>query len=89
MKELHLPLNIDLITMQCKPDDNFQIYSYIDFNRKKLEVYVNDEQPIKINIEKLAKKRLNIKNFWDKVQDVKFQVDFTKEEFAAIYYIKD
>ena len=89
MKELHLPLNIDLITMQCKPDDNFEIYSYMDFNRKKIEVFVNDEVPIKINVDKIAKKRLNIKNFWNEVQDVKFKVDFAKDELIVIYYIKD
>jgi len=89
MKELHLPLNIDLITMQCKPEEDFEIYSYMDFNRKKIEVFVNDEVPIKINVDKIAKKRLNIKNFWNEVQDVKFKVDFAKDEFIVIYYIKD
>jgi len=88
-KSLQLDLDINLITMQCTPNDDFTIYGYMDFKRKKFETYINDEVKLKLNVEKLAKKRLNIKDFWEDVQDVKFHVDFTKSEFSVIYYTKD
>jgi len=84
---LHLDLDINLINMQCTPDKDFTIYGYMDFNRKKFETYINNEVPLKLNVEKLAKKRLNIKNFWKEVQDVKFIVDFEKSEFILEYHL--
>jgi len=82
-----LVLNTDVITMQCNVDENFEIFAYMDFNRKKFLTYTNNEVPFKLNVEKLAKKRLNIKDFWKEVQDVRFKVNFEKNEFILDYYL--
>ena len=46
-KSLQLDLDINLITMQCTPNDDFTIYGYMDFKRKKFETYINDEVKLK------------------------------------------
>jgi len=86
---MSLVLSTDVITMQAKVDDDFHIYSYMDFNRKKFLTYTGDEVPFKLNVEKLAKKRLSIKDFWANVIDVKFVVDFKKQEFTLNYYMAE
>ena len=80
-------LGTDVITMQCKVDDDFEIFAYMDFNRKKFLTYTNDEVPFKLNVEKLGKKKLNIKDFWKDVESVKFRIDFKTEEFILDYYM--
>jgi len=88
-KFLSLVLNTDVITMQVNVGEDFEIFSYMDFNRKKFLTYTGDEVPFKLNVEKLAKKRLNIKDFWKEVNDVKFIVDFKKQEFTLNYYMAE
>jgi len=80
-------LNIDVLTMQCKVDDDFHLYSYMDHNRKKFHTFYADEKVVKLNVEKLAKKRLGIKKFWEEVSDVRMYCDFGKEEFRLDYYL--
>ena len=61
------------------------LYIYMDFLRKKVTVFYNEEKPVKLNIEKLAKKRLGIKNFWVEVRDVKFSISKDKETLEINY----
>ena len=74
METKELIIGIDTIQMQSKEKID-QIYMYRDFNRKKTDVFINDEVPVKLNIEKLAKKRLNIKDYWNDVLDVFLKIE--------------
>jgi hypothetical protein len=82
-----ITLNSDVLSMQCNVTDDFHLYSYMDFNTKKFVTMYDDEKVVKLNVEKLAKKRLQISKFWEEVQDVRFEVDFQKEEFKLHYYL--
>ena len=67
---------IDLSTVSMQSSEPIkEIYCYRDFNRKKTEVFINDEIPIKLNIEKIAKKRLGIENYWKDVKDIFLKIE--------------
>lgn len=83
-KHVDLILNIDVITMQVDKPEN--LYMYMDYNNKKVSVFIDDEIPVKINIEKLAKKRLNIKDFWTDIIDVTLRPDYEKRELLIRYF---
>lgn len=61
------------------------LYIYMDFNSKRILPFYNNEKRLKLNIEKLAKKRLQIKNFWQEVQDVRFVISKDKETLEIHY----
>jgi hypothetical protein len=69
-----LQLNLDTVEIQTN-EPITDLYLYRDFNRRKTTVYVNDEIPVKLNVEKLAKKRLGIKNYWNDVIDIKLKIE--------------
>ena len=79
-------IDIDINTIQMQLNEPLtDLYIYRDFNRKKTTVYANDEIPIKLNIEKLAKRRINIKDYWNEVLDVGFQIDKKSNTLRVIY----
>ena len=65
-------------------EDMTDLYAYMDFTKKKISVYYNDEKPLKLNIEKIAKKRLNVKDFWKDISDVRLLID--KETLNIEYH---
>jgi len=84
-----LTLDSKIITDQCIVDEDFQLYSYMDHNTKTFKTFYNDELPIKLNIEKIAKKKMNIKNFFKEVDDVRMKLNLEAEKLYLDFYIKD
>ena len=81
-------IDIDINTIQMQLDEPLtDLYIYRDFNRMKTVVYANDEIPIKLNIEKLAKRRLDIKDYWNDILDVGFQIDKNTNTLRIVYEI--
>ena len=79
-------IDIDINTIQMQLDEPLtDLYIYRDFNRRKTTVYANDEIPVKLNIEKLAKRRLNITDYWNDILDVGFKIDKNTNTLRIIY----
>ena len=65
-----------------------EIYCYMNHNNKTVQVYVNDEQKLKLNIIKLLHRYKAIKpsKFFDYVQDVRLSIDYNKNILKVLYY---
>ena len=81
---LTLQIPMSTINMQLQ-EPLTDLYLYMDFIHQKVMVFYNEERKINLNIEKLAKKRLNIKKFWQEIRDVKLKITKDKETLEIIY----
>ena len=66
-----------------------EIYCYQDFNKKKFNVYYNDEIKFPLNLEKMYFKYVKkVKNFFDIIFDIKIVYDDEKNEIIIIYIME-
>ncbi len=79
-------LSLDLSTIAAQTTEPIEdIYVYMDHVHKRVLVHYNDEKALKLNIVKLGLKRLNIKDFWNEIIDVKITIS---DNFVVLTYIE-
>jgi hypothetical protein len=86
--KIDILIDKETIEMQCKNLED--IYIYMDFNRSKVELYCNDEEKLKLNFIKIAKKYGIVsseKEFWKRIRDIgiKKGKDLNKDKYVLTY----
>ena len=71
LKSHQVYINRDTIDMQT--DKIQELYIYLDYNRKQVQLYCNDEQKLKLNFIKIAKRENLCRSeniFWNSIKDL-------------------
>ena len=91
MKKYTVILHKDLLKSQT-PNSIDDIYIYLDFIRRSVEIYCNDEEKLKYNFIKVAKKHTffkSDKDFWNRIKDITISdIKDDPYNFQIIYEVK-
>ncbi len=73
-----------------------EVYVYMDFNKKTIEPFYNDERPLPLNIMKLFQKAapnmpIQSKKFFEYFEDIKLGYDKEKmpDNLVVTFFMKD
>jgi len=92
MKELSIEVDAETLLMQKR--DIEELYIYLDFHKKQITLFADDEYRIKFNFIKMFKKYSNYKSeadFWKNIIDVKIRKSDPDlpEHYVVTYELKD
>jgi len=81
---------IDRDTIDTQADKIQELYIYLDYNRRQVQLYCNDEQKLKLNFVKIAKRENLCKSeniFWNSIKDILIQPELKDKEPTDKYIL--